>query len=88
MSPRLDLIAALEDQLARAIEREDFEVAKILRDRLAVLGGDEAEGSYLRRQEPGRMGLGTSQEVPRKPEGWKPPKKPDPMTKGHVPRRG
>ncbi len=37
-------------------------------------------GSKLRRQEPGAMGLGTSEAVPLKPAGWKPPRKPDPMT--------
>jgi hypothetical protein len=26
------------------------------------------------------MGLGTSEAVPLKPAGWKPPRKPDPMT--------
>jgi len=67
----------------------DFEEAKRLRDQLNLLRGgatlDEAQDSDtsgLTRQEPGRMGLGTSQQRMTPPPGWKKPKKPDPMTKG------
>jgi hypothetical protein len=40
----------------------------------------DPKASKLRRQVPGSMGLGTSEQEMRPPEGWKPPKKPDPMT--------
>lgn len=43
--------------------------------------------SKLRRQEPGKMGLGTSDPEMRPPPGWVPPKKPDPMT-SNVKKRG
>ncbi len=64
----------LEVQLARAAEDGDYELAARLRDQL------EAQGSKIRRQEPGRMGLGTSEQVLKPPPGWVRPKKPDPMT--------
>ena len=34
------------------------------------------------------MGLGTSDQKFRPPEGWKPPKRPDMMTTNTKPRRG
>lgn len=45
-------------------------------------------GSRLRRQQPGAMGLGTSEAVPRRADGWVPPKKPDPMTSNTRGRSG
>ena len=42
----------------------------------------------LRRQVPGKMGLGTSEQEFRPPADWTPPKKPSPMTSNHRPRRG
>ena len=67
----------------------DFEEAKRLRDQLNLLRGgatlDEAEASDtsdLTRQQPGKMGLGTSQQRLTPPAGWVKPKKPDPMTRG------
>jgi hypothetical protein len=48
----------------------------------------DPKASKLRRQEPGRMGLGTSEQEMRPPEGWKPPKKPDLMTSNVKGRRG
>jgi hypothetical protein len=44
---------------------------------------DDADFAGLSRQEPGKMGIGS--QVPKRapPEGWTPPKKPDPMTAGH-----
>ena len=47
-----------------------------------------AARSKLREQRPGAMGLGTSEAVPKKPEGWVPPKKPDLMTRSTKPRGG
>jgi hypothetical protein len=75
-----DLIRALTEEISRAQDRGDTERALALQERLASLKA--GTGSRLRRQEPGAMGLGSSQEVPRRPAGWKPPKRPDPMTTG------
>ncbi|MDO9334823.1 MAG: excinuclease ABC subunit B [Caulobacteraceae bacterium] len=85
MAPRTDLIATFRDQLDRALETGDTDRAAALRERLEALEGGAT--SYLRPQRPGAMGLGTSDEVPRRPVGWKPPKKPDPMTTGTSRRR-
>lgn len=79
------------DELRLAMERAaaamDFEEASRLRDliSLARLGGDEAQlGNMdprgLIRQQPGAMGLGTSQQTMSPPTGWVRPKKPDPLT--------
>jgi hypothetical protein len=83
--------AALHQALADAVLAEDFEMAAILRDRIAALEPqieDDMPPSKLRRQEPGKMGLGTSDQKFRPPEGWKPPKRPDMMTANTKPRRG
>jgi UvrB/uvrC motif len=71
-----------------AADALDYEAARRLRDRIAVLrnGGDSdaadaAVEAGLSRQAPGAMGLGTSQQRITPPEGWRPPPKPDPMTK-------
>jgi hypothetical protein len=82
-----DDLAALERRMAEAVEAEDFETAARLRDRIATLKG-QGEESLFRRQTPGRMGLGTDQQVMAPPKGWKPPRKPDPMTSNTKPRRG
>lgn len=73
----------------------DFEEAARLRNQLTLLRGgaslpdvESADTSGLERQEPGQMGLGTSQQRVEPPAGWKPPQKPDPMTKGRSKRRG
>jgi hypothetical protein len=87
----MDDLAALKELLANAILAEDFEMAATLRDRIAVLEPTTAKDlppSKLRRQEPGKMGLGTSDQTFRPPEGWKPPKRPDMMTSNTKPRRG
>ncbi len=78
----------LRRRMREAVAAEDYEAAQALRDRLAALGGEAAVGSNLRRQEPGRMGLGTDTPAHRPPEGWTPPKKPDLMTTGVKGRRG
>lgn len=85
MAARRDLIATFQDQLDRAEEAGDTERAEALRQRLAELEAGAA--TYLTAQSPGAMGLGTSDEVPRRPPGWKPPKRPDPMTSGNSRRR-
>lgn len=76
-----------------AAERLDFEAAKALRDRINLLRGGasgdaDVDTSGLTRQQPGAMGLGTSQSRPERPAGWIPPKKPDPMTRGRGRRQG
>ena len=48
----------------------------------------DPKASKLRRQEPGKMGLGTSDQRMKPPPGWTPPKRPDPMTTNTKPRRG
>jgi hypothetical protein len=72
----------------------DFEEARRLRDRIALLrGGAESDAATsadtmgLERQRPGAMGLGTSQQKVTPPPGWKPPPKPDLMTRHHSKRR-
>lgn len=80
-------IAALTAQMQRAAEAEDFETAARLRNEIAALRG-EADGSPLVRQPPpGEMGLGTHIPVAERPKGWRPPRKPDPMTRGVKPRK-
>ncbi len=85
-------IEDMRRQMEAAAERLDFEEAKRLRDRINLLRGGaadtEVDTSGLTRQRPGAMGLGTSQSRPERPEGWVPPKKPDPMTKGRGRRQG
>jgi hypothetical protein len=77
-------LSELEAAMAKAVAAEDFETAAALRDRIALLGGvDRPGGSYLKRQEPGKMGLGTNQSSYTPPKDWVPPPKPSPMTKGH-----
>jgi hypothetical protein len=70
-------ITELRRLMAAAAAAQDYEEARRLRDRLAAL-----EGDGLRVQQPGAMGLGTSQQRMEPPAGWVRPTKPDPMTKG------
>ena len=44
--------------------------------------------SRLRRQQPGAMGIGTSDQKMKPPPGWKPPRRPDPMTSVHKKPKG
>lgn len=89
-----DTLAELHRQMAAAAERSDYEAAARLRDRISLMrsaGTTNGEADFdptgLTRQQPGAMGLGTNQQRMTPPEGWKPPKKPDPMTSG-TSRRG
>lgn len=82
-----ETIETLLGRMKAASDALDFDEARRLRDRISLLrggaGADQALGadtSGLERQEPGRMGLGTSQSRPVRPEGWTPPPKPDLMT--------
>lgn len=85
---RLDELKA---ELEQAVAAEDFETAGKLRDQIDAIRHSakvrDVEGapqaSYFQRQVPGRMGLGTDQPVPKTPDGWTPPRKPDPMTANH-----
>jgi hypothetical protein len=83
------------DELQRAMDDAaaslDFEAAQRWRDRLAILrqtGTDPGEIEGLTRQQPGAMGLGTSQPRATPPPGWTKPRKPHPMTKGRNRRSG
>lgn len=69
----------LEAEMRAAAAAGDFERAAILRDALRSLDFDPSE---IHAQVPGAMGIGTQHPKPVLPEGWKRPKKPDPMTKG------
>ena len=79
----LDELQAAMDAAAAAL---DFEAAGRLRDRISIVraGGDDPGDALagLARQQPGSMGIGTSQQRVVPPAGWVKPKKPDPMTTG------
>ena len=74
-----DTLAA---RLAKAAADGDYELAARLRDEM------QGQGSKLRMQVPGRMGLGTSEQAMKPPKGWVRPKRPDPMTSNTKPRKG
>jgi septal ring factor EnvC (AmiA/AmiB activator) len=74
-------IEALSKQMAEAAAAEDFETAAALRNQI-----EELRGQTVRKPPPGQMGLGTHIPVAAPPKGWKPPKKPDPMTTNSKPR--
>lgn len=87
-------IEDLQREMEAAVEALDFERASQCRDRISLLRGgatvqdaERADPSGLVRQQPGAMGLGTSQQRMTPPPGWRPPPKPDPMTAGRG-RRG
>jgi UvrB/uvrC motif len=84
-----ETIADLQRRMDAAAQDMDFEEASRLRDRISLMRSgatreqaEQAETAGLVRQQPGAMGLGTSQQRVTPPSGWKPPPKPDPMTKG------
>lgn len=86
-------LSELEEDMAQAVASEDFETAAALRDQIDQIrrdsrvmeqpGAGAPQASYLKRQEPGKMGLGTNQSSYKPPKDWVPPQKPDPMTSGH-----
>lgn len=79
-------IVLLEKQMAAAAAADDFETAARLRDEISAMRG-EGEPSMVRRPPPGEMGLGTNIPVAARPPGWRPPKKPDPLTRNVKPRK-
>ena len=90
-----ETIDDLRRQMEAAAHALDFEEAKRLRDRIGLMrGGADSEDvrnidtSDLARQQPGSMGLGTSQQRITPPPDWTPPSKPDPMTRGRSRPRG
>ena len=87
-------LAALEARMAAAAAALDYEEARRLRDLIALVRGgaslaeaETADTMGLLRQQPGAMGLGTSQQKVTPPPGWTPPPKPDPMTRGRSRKR-
>ena len=87
-------LAALEARMAAAAAALDYEEARRLRDLIGLIRGgaslaeaEAAETMGLLRQQPGAMGLGTSQQKIKPPPGWIPPPKPDPMTRGRSRKR-
>jgi hypothetical protein len=89
-----DDLPTLHARMEAAAAALDFEEARRLRDRINLVRGRasaddaaRADASGLTRQQPGAMGLGTSQQRVEPPAGWTPPPRPDPMTKGQRRRR-
>ncbi|MBX3482931.1 UvrB/UvrC motif-containing protein [Phenylobacterium sp.] len=77
------MIDDLERRMRDAAEAGDFETAALLRDAIARIRSGR---SGLREQEPGKMGLGSSQERYVGADKTRSlPKRPDPMTSGHKP---
>lgn len=92
----MDELKRLRRAMEQAAANEDFELARQLRDQITLIRGGAtpeeaavADTEGIERQQPGAMGLGTSQQRMTPPKGWRPPKKPDPMTRGMArPKRG
>jgi hypothetical protein len=79
-------IEALTAEMRRAAEAEDFETAARLRNEIAALKGEDGGSPLVRQPPPGEMGLGTHIPVAQRPRNWRPPRKPDPMTRNVKPR--
>jgi hypothetical protein len=88
-----ETIETLRQKMEDAALALDFEEAKRCRDMISMMRSGatpdeavQADFSGLERQQPGAMGLGTSQQRVTPPEGWQRPAKPDPMTSGRSSR--
>ena len=79
-------IEALTAEMQRAAEAEDFETAARLRNEIAALKGEDGGSPLVRQPPPGEMGLGPHIPVAERPRNWRPPRKPDPMTRNVKPR--
>jgi len=82
-----DTIKTLQRRMDAAVLALNFEEATRCRDMInairmgaTVAEAAEARLAGLERQQPGAMGLGTSQQRVTPPAGWQAPPKPDPMT--------
>jgi hypothetical protein len=89
-----ETISELAQRMKTAADAGDFEAARRLRDQINLMRGGasaaearQADTQGLLRQQPGAMGLGTSQQRVTPPPGWTRPIKPDPMTAGHKRRK-
>ena len=89
-----DRIEALRREMEEAAAAMDFERAGALRDQISILRGaadpaaaEPIDTAGLARQQPGSLGLGTSQQRYTPPTGWVKPAKPDPMTRGRSRKR-
>jgi hypothetical protein len=88
-------VSELQRLMEAAAEAMDFERARALRDRINLMRGGAAsedaalaDTAGLLRQQPGSMGLGTSQQRVTPPAGWTPPPRPDLLTRGSSRGRG
>lgn len=88
-----DTVDSLHRKMEAAAAALDFEAASRYRDQISLLRAGAsprdvecADTSGLARQQPGAMGLGTSQQRTTPPANWEPPIKPDPMTIGRSAR--
>ncbi len=88
-------LAELQSRMEAAAAALDFEEASRLRDLISLVRSsgadpDTIDPTGLVRQQPGAMGLGTSQQRKTPPPGWLAPEKPDPMATrtGRKPKRG
>jgi hypothetical protein len=82
-------IEDLQRRIDEAANALDFEEARHLRNRINMMRSGapaveaaQTDTSGLVRQQPGAMGLGTSQPRVAPPPGWKRPPKPDLSTSG------
>jgi hypothetical protein len=83
----------MQEKMEAASRALIFEEATRCRDKINLMRGgataaeaEHADMSGLQRQQPGAMGLGTSQQRVTPPPGWQPPPKPEPMTFGRSSR--
>ena len=74
-------IAALTTQMLKAAAVSKSSAAAQLRNEI-----EQLKGPIVRKPPPGQMGLGTNIPVAAPPQGWRRPRKPDPMTTNIKPR--